>query len=115
MLRRRQTTVANRFEEISETSDLTAPTPGSPSDSEPNPFLETTADLSGPIIPGRFRLTASPVISEEMVWKVEPGPDVESLQQEIDVLKTMYKQQERGREKHKRSVQGAIDGIRMLL
>ena len=34
---------------------------------------------------------------EEMVWKVEQGPDVESLQQEINVLKTMYKQQERGR------------------
>jgi len=52
---------------------------------------------------------------EEMVWKVEQGPDVESLQQEINVLKTMYEQQERGREKHEKCVQGAIDTIRTLL
>jgi len=52
---------------------------------------------------------------EEMVRKVEQGPDVESLQQEINVLKTMYEQQERGREKHEKSVQGAIDSIRTLL
>jgi len=52
---------------------------------------------------------------KEMVRKVESGPDVESLQQEINVLKTMYEQQERGREKHEKSVQGAIDSIRTLL
>jgi len=52
---------------------------------------------------------------EEIVQKVEQGPDVESLQQEINVLKTMYEQQERGREKHEKSVQGAIDSIRTLL
>jgi len=52
---------------------------------------------------------------EEMVWKVEQGPDIESLQQEINVLKTMYEQQERGREKHEKYVQGAIDSIRTLL
>ena len=52
---------------------------------------------------------------EEMVRKVKQGPDVESLQQKINVLKTMYKQQERGREKHEKSVQGAIDSIRTLL
>ena len=79
LLCRRQTTAANRhsrFKELSETLDLTVPTLGSSSDSEPNLFLETTADLSGPIIPGQFRLTASPVISEEAFVRaiLEPSP-----------------------------------------
>ena len=52
---------------------------------------------------------------EEIIWKVEQAPDVESLQQEINVLKTIYEQQEKRREKHEKSIQEAIDSIRMLL
>jgi len=65
-----------RFEELSETLDLTVPTLGSLLDNEPNPFLETTADLSGPIISGQFILTAPPVISEEAFVRavLEPSP-----------------------------------------
>jgi len=65
-----------RFEELLKTLDLTVPTLGSPSDSEPNPFLETTADLSGLIILGQFRLTALSVISEETFVRaiLEPSP-----------------------------------------
>ena len=32
------------------------PTLGSPSDIEPNPFLDHNADPSGSIVPGQFRL-----------------------------------------------------------
>ena len=79
LLCRRQTTVASRslrFKELSETLDLTVPILGSPLDSEPNPFLETTGDLSDLIILGQFRLTAPLVIPEETFIKaiLEPSP-----------------------------------------
>jgi len=52
---------------------------------------------------------------EESVRKIEPNADVESLQQEINTLKTMYEIQEKTRERHKKSMQGALDSIRMLI
>jgi len=52
---------------------------------------------------------------EESVRKVEVHPDVEALQQDINVLKTLYKKQERSRENHKKSVQGALDSIKTLI
>ena len=52
---------------------------------------------------------------EESVRKIEPNTDVESLQQKINTLKTMYKIQEKTRERHEKSVQGALDSIRILI
>jgi len=52
---------------------------------------------------------------EESVRKIEPNADVESLQQEINTLKTMYEIQEKTRERHKKSMQDALDSIRMLI
>jgi len=52
---------------------------------------------------------------EELVRKIEPNTDVESLQQKINTLKTMYKIQEKTRERHEKSVQGALDSIRTLI
>jgi len=52
---------------------------------------------------------------EESVRKIEPNTDVESLQQEINILKTMYEIQEKTRERHKKSVQGALDSIQILI
>jgi len=52
---------------------------------------------------------------EESVRKIEPNADVESLQQEINTLKTMYEIQEKTRERHEKSVQGALDSIRTLI
>jgi len=43
---------------------------------------------------------------EESVRKVEAHPDVEALQQDINILKTLYEKQERSREHHEKSVQG---------
>ena len=40
----------------------------------------------------------------ETIRKVEFGPDIESLQQEINTLKTMYEVQEKTRERHKKNV-----------
>jgi len=52
---------------------------------------------------------------EESVRKVEVHPDIEVLQQDINVLKTLYEKQERSREHHKKSVQGALDSIKTLI
>jgi len=52
---------------------------------------------------------------EESVRKVEVHPDIEALQQDINVLKTLYKKQERSRKNHKKSVQGALDSIKTLI
>ena len=52
---------------------------------------------------------------EESVRKIEPNADVESLQQEINTLKTMYEIQEKTRERHEKSVQGTLDSIRTLI
>jgi len=52
---------------------------------------------------------------EESVRKIEPNTDVKSLQQEINTLKTMYEIQEKTRERHKKSMQGALDSIYTLI
>ena len=52
---------------------------------------------------------------EESIRKIEPNTDVESLQQEINTLKTMYEIQEKTRERHEKSVQGALDSIWTLI
>jgi len=52
---------------------------------------------------------------EESVRKIEPNTDVESLQQEINTLSSMYEIQEKTRERHEKSVQGALDSIRTLI
>jgi len=52
---------------------------------------------------------------EESVRKIEPNADVESLQQEINTLKTMYEIQEKTRERHEKSMQGALDSIHTLI
>jgi len=52
---------------------------------------------------------------KESVRKVEVHPDIEALQQDINVLKTLYEKQERSREYHEKSVQGALDSIKTLI
>jgi len=52
---------------------------------------------------------------EEAVRKVKAHPDVKTLQQDINVLKTLYEKQERSREHHEKSVQGALDSIKTLI
>ena len=52
---------------------------------------------------------------EESVRKIEPNTDVESLQQEINTLSSMYEIQEKTRERHKKSMQGALDSIWTLI
>ena len=51
--------------EMSEISDWPTPSLGSPSDVEPNPFLDTSAERTGPIYLGRFSLSSVRVIPEE--------------------------------------------------
>ena len=52
---------------------------------------------------------------KESIRKIEPNTDIESLQQEINTLKTMYEIQEKTRERHKKSMQGALDSIWTLI
>jgi len=52
---------------------------------------------------------------EESVRKVEAHVDVEALQQDINILKTLYEKQERLQEHHEKSVQGALDSIKTLI
>ena len=52
---------------------------------------------------------------KESVRKIEPNIDVESLQQKINTLKTIYEIQEKTRKKHKKSMQGTLDSIYMLI
>jgi len=52
---------------------------------------------------------------EESVKKIKTHPDVEALQQDINVLKTLYEKQKRLRENHEKSVQRALDSIKTLI
>ena len=49
----------------SNTLGFAPPTLGSPSNIEPNPFLDRSADPSGPVVPGWFRLAIPAAILEE--------------------------------------------------
>jgi len=51
--------------EMSELSEWPTPSLGSLLDVEPNPFLDTSAERTGPIYPGRFSLSSVCVIPEE--------------------------------------------------
>jgi len=50
---------------MSELSEWPTPSLGSPSDVEPNPFLDTSAEWTGPIYLGRFSLSSVHVIPKE--------------------------------------------------
>jgi len=63
--RRRTGTQAVDLNLESDTLGFALPTLGSPSDIEPNPFLDHNADPSRPIVPGRFRLSIPAAILEE--------------------------------------------------
>jgi len=52
---------------------------------------------------------------EESVRKVKAHSDVEALQQDINVLKTLYEKQERSREHYEKSIQRALDSIKTLI
>jgi len=49
---------------------------------------------------------------QEATRKVELSLDLESLQMDMNVLKTMYKKQEKGREKHEKHIQSLIESVR---
>ena len=51
----------------------------------------------------------------ETIRKAEFSPVVESLQQEINILKTMYKVQEKTRERHEKNMQRVLDSIQTLI
>jgi len=59
---------------MSELSEWPIPSLGSPSDVEPNPFLDASAERTGPIYPGRFSLSSVCVI---------PGESLEELASEV--------------------------------
>ena len=54
-------------------------------------------------------------MSNSVESRVSITPDIESLQQKINTLKTMYEVQEKTRERHKKNMQGALDSIQMLI
>jgi len=68
ILQKKARVVAKRQRVSSEMLELSKwPTPslGSPSDVEPNPFLDTLEERTGPIYPGRFSLSSVRVIPKE--------------------------------------------------
>ena len=52
---------------------------------------------------------------QEAMRKVELSPDLESLQMNMNILKTMYEKQEKGREKHEKHIQSLIESVRALV
>ena len=48
----------------------------------------------------------------EATRKVELSPDIESLQMDMNVLKTMYEKQEKGRERHEKTIQSLVKSMR---
>jgi len=54
-------------------------------------------------------------IKQEATRKVELSPDLENLQMDINVLKTMYEKQEKGREKHEKHIQSLIKSVHALV
>jgi len=52
---------------------------------------------------------------EESVRKVKAHPEVEALQQDINVLKILYEKQERLQEHYEKSIQGTLDSIKTLI
>jgi len=64
-----------------------------------------------------YNNTRGPVFysKEESVRKVEVHLDVETLQQDINMLKTLYEKQERSWKNNEKSVQEALDSIKTLV
>jgi len=52
---------------------------------------------------------------QEVTRKVELSPDLESLQMDMNILKTMYEKQEKGQEKHEKHIQSLIESVRALV
>jgi len=50
-------------------------------------------------------------MKQEAMRKVELFPDLESLQMDMNILKTMCEKQEKGQEKHKKHIQSLIESI----
>jgi len=48
---------------------------------------------------------------QEAMRKVELSSDLESLQMDMNILKTIYKKQEKGQEKNKKHIQSLIESI----
>ena len=56
-----------------------------------------------------------PFTRAEAMQKVELSPDIESLQMDMNVLKTMYKKQEKGCERHEKTIQSLVESMRSLV
>jgi len=54
-------------------------------------------------------------MKQEATRKVDLLPDLESLQMDMNVLKTMYEKQEKGQEKHEKHIQSLIESIHALV
>ena len=53
-----------------------------------------------------------PFTRAEATQKVELSPDIESLQMDMNVLKTMYEKQEKSRERHEKTIQSLVESMR---
>ena len=51
-------------------------------------------------------------MKQEATRKVELSLDLESLQMDMNILKTMYEKQEKGQEKHEKYIQSLIESVR---
>ena len=70
-------------------------------------FQKTRVDLDSRVLVIFFK--------EEVVWKVELSSAIDSLYQEMNILKTMYKKQEKYQERHEQVVQDILDNMKLLL
>jgi len=56
-----------------------------------------------------------PFTRAEAMRKMELPPDIESLQMDMNVLKTMYEKQEKGHERHEKTIQSLVESMRSLV
>ena len=56
-----------------------------------------------------------PFTRAKAMQKVELPLDIESLQMDMNVLKTMYEKQEKGRERHEKTIQSLVESMRLLV
>jgi len=54
-------------------------------------------------------------MKQEATRKVDLLPDLESLQMDMNILKTMYEKQEKGQEKYEKHIQSLIESIHALV
>jgi len=50
-------------------------------------------------------------MKQEVTRKVELSPDLESLQMDMNILKTIYEKQEKRQEKHEKHIQSLIESV----